>query len=65
MKNLNFDMKYFIRWGISGWVFIMLISLLILFLYYDELFKFKIDIFKILGFFVLLVFFGVIIGYIM
>ncbi|MDU0153584.1 BA5345 family protein [Bacillus cabrialesii] len=65
MKNLNFDTKYLIRWGIPGWVFIMLISLPILFLYHDELLKFKIDISKTLGLFVSLAFFGVTIGYIM
>lgn len=62
---MNFDTKYLIRWGIPGWVFIMLISLPILFLYHDELLKFKIDISKTLGLFVSLAFFGVTIGYIM
>ncbi|MDN4141578.1 hypothetical protein [Bacillus velezensis] len=65
MKNLNFDTKYLIRWGIPGWVFIMLISLPILFLYHNELLKLKIDISKTLGLFVSLAFFGVTIGYIM
>lgn len=55
---MNFDTKYLIRWGIPGWVFIMLISLPILFLYHDELLKFKIDISKTLGLFVSLAFSG-------
>lgn len=54
---MNFDTKYLIRWGIPGWVFIMLISLPILFLYHDELLKFKIDISKTLGLFCVISFF--------
>lgn len=59
---MNLDEKYFIRWGIPGWVFILFVILIYLALY-PEIISFNPNFLEILGFFVSAGFIGVPIGY--
>lgn len=63
---MNFESKYLIRWGIPGWIFVFWVIIYFLVAYYDVFSKhinLK-DFGKLIGLFISLGAFGIIIGYI-